>query len=84
MTTFEASSGWAYPDIDPVPPRTIADLDVPAERVAAEVARTAGLLAEQEHQTDPADSLFARLAVAHPEACHTAADYPNWTPGGAA
>ncbi|WP_326806717.1 hypothetical protein OHB04_02655 [Streptomyces sp. NBC_01775] len=50
-----------------------------AERVAA-----AGLLAEQQHLLDPADTVFARLAVEHPEACHTADDYPGWTPGGAA
>lgn len=45
--------------------------------------RDEALLAEQRHQTDVTDDAFARLAVTHPEACHTAADYPTWTPGGA-
>jgi len=40
-----------------------------------------GRLAEQWHQLDPADTAFARLAIDHPEACHTAADYPGWIPG---
>lgn len=48
-----------------------------AERVVAD-----GQLAEQQHLLDADDTRFARLAVDHPEACHTADDYPGWTPGG--
>ncbi|GAA2929328.1 hypothetical protein [Streptomyces enissocaesilis] len=73
-------------------PRSIADLDVPAEQVAAQVealvARlrsqrlAVGRAAELRHQIDPCDSAFARLACTHPEKCSTQADYPGWTPGG--
>jgi hypothetical protein len=77
-------------------PRPISDLDVPLptlrDRMAALVERQRQdaaaerlrlLLAEQSHQVDTADAAFARLACEHPEACSCAADYPNWTPGGA-
>ncbi|GAA2630103.1 hypothetical protein [Streptomyces axinellae] len=50
----------------------------------AELVAASARLAEQQHQLDTADGAFAALAVAHPEACHTDADYPGWTPGGAA
>lgn len=43
-----------------------------------------GRLAEQQHLLDPNDAAFALLAVQHPDRCHTAADYPAWTAGGAA
>lgn len=43
-----------------------------------------GRLAEQQHLLDSADTAFALLAVQHPDRCHTAADYPTWTAGGAA
>ncbi|MFF9559237.1 hypothetical protein ACF1DY_25900 [Streptomyces albus] len=43
-----------------------------------------GRLAEQQHLLDSADAAFALLAVQHPDRCHTAADYPTWTAGGAA
>lgn len=39
-------------------------------------------VAEQDHQLDHLDAAFARLACEHPEACHGANDYPDWTPGG--
>ncbi|MEU4967841.1 hypothetical protein [Streptomyces smyrnaeus] len=43
-----------------------------------------GHIAEQQHLLDPNDDAFAALAVQHPDRCHTAADYPAWTAGGAA
>ncbi|WP_318205329.1 hypothetical protein [Streptomyces sp. SCL15-4] len=43
-----------------------------------------GVAAEARHQVDDTDPVFARLACDHPEACSCEADYPGWTPGGAA
>ncbi|MFL0393523.1 hypothetical protein ACH0CM_12440 [Streptomyces albus] len=43
-----------------------------------------GRLAEQQHLLDTTDAAFAALAIDHPDRCHTAADYPTWTAGGAA
>ncbi|MGY1439467.1 hypothetical protein [Streptomyces reniochalinae] len=47
-----------------------------------------GQLAEQKHLLSDEDAafdlLFAGLAITHPEACHTPADYLAWTAGGAA
>ncbi|MGQ4733397.1 hypothetical protein ACUN3E_37785 [Streptomyces sp. Ju416(a)] len=69
---------------------TAADMermDVPLTdliaRVDAMAARrrdlfTAGLLAEDRHQCDPTDNLFAQLPCPHPEACSTSADYPGF------
>ncbi|MFG7942931.1 peroxidase [Streptomyces cacaoi] len=39
-----------------------------------------GRLAEQRHHLDAQDAAFAALAIAHPDRCHTADDYPDWTP----
>ncbi|MEU1133539.1 hypothetical protein ABZ383_27405 [Streptomyces sp. NPDC005900] len=55
----------------------IERLDMPLANVEAEIA-------EQRHQLDSIDGAFAALACAHPEACACPADYPGWTPGGAA
>lgn len=75
----------------------IARLDVPLPVVEAAIAREQWLAeraarrawllahpveAEQEHQLDPADTAFARLACEHDDCCSTEADYPGWTPGG--
>lgn len=69
----------------------LSRLDVPLADLVAEVAATtarkkaatariltAGLLAEDRHQCDPTDHLFAALPCPHPEACSTDADYPEW------
>lgn len=62
-------------------------LDTPLAVVAARVdaltalrrvRMTAGLLAEDRHQCDPTDALFALLPCPHPEACSTSADYPGF------
>lgn len=66
------------------PHRDIAALDVPADTVAAEALLLAGRTAEQRHQLDNYDRVFARMACDHPEACSCPADYPDWRPGGAA
>jgi len=76
----------------PTPQRRIDALDVPVEKVVWDLAQRAregrvlGRIAEQRHQCndDDCDRKFAALAEAHPEACSTPADYPDWTPGGAA
>lgn len=69
---------------------TAADLsrvDVPLADLIARVdaltalrrtRMTAGLLAEDRHQCDPDDNLFASLPCPHPEACSTSADYPGF------
>ncbi|WP_097982865.1 hypothetical protein [Streptomyces sp. f150] len=54
----------------------IAEVDALAARKRALFA--AGLLAEERHQCDPTDNLFAQLACPHPEACSTSADYPGF------
>ncbi|MET9550595.1 hypothetical protein ABZY36_35620 [Streptomyces sp. NPDC006627] len=59
-------------------------LGVPLAVVEAEALLYAGRAAEQRHQLDPHDDAFAALACAHPESCAHDADYPGWTPGGAA
>lgn len=59
----------------------ISALDVPLTQLVARVAErrlTDGLAAESRHQLDLADTAFATLAVTHPDACSTAADYPGW------
>lgn len=68
-------------------PRTIADLDVTAEQVAAE-AKTLDdcrVLREAMATThSPSDRIayaYGQYLVTHPEACATADDYPGWTPG---
>lgn len=58
--------------------RRLIALLVEQQRLAA------GIAAEERHQMDPADGAFTALACAHPEACSCPADYPDWTPGGAA
>ncbi|NEB42342.1 hypothetical protein [Streptomyces sp. SID14515] len=54
----------------------IVEVDALAARKRALFA--AGLLAEDRHQCDPADTLFAQLPCPHPEACSTSADYPGF------
>ena len=73
------------------PPRTPGDWDRPAAQVAADmkalVARqrkqhlAEGAAAEARHLGDPTDHAWEHLAVDHPEACSTDADYPGWKPG---
>lgn len=80
-----------------IPPRPIADLNVPLHRLEADLeaflalkqARTAaGVAAEARHQLDPGearmDRAFAALACDHPEACATDDTYPDFHPGGGA
>jgi hypothetical protein len=58
-------------------PRGIEALDVSVETLLAAMARS----------NSPSDKLAWSLDVellAHPERCATDADYPGWTPGGAA
>ncbi|MFJ9985373.1 hypothetical protein ACIQUD_15295 [Streptomyces globisporus] len=54
----------------------IARVDALTELKRAHMA--AGLLAEDRHQYDPADALFAQLPCPHPEACSTSDDYPGF------
>ncbi|MFH8867092.1 hypothetical protein [Streptomyces griseus] len=54
----------------------IAEVDALAARKRAHMA--AGLLAEERHQCDPADALFAQLPCPHPGLCSTADDYPGF------
>ncbi|MFJ7999047.1 hypothetical protein ACIQ7D_18130 [Streptomyces sp. NPDC096310] len=60
--------------------RAVAD-----EHIALKAAMAlTGATAEDRHLIDPADRAFARLACEHPDTCSCNADYPDWTPGGAA
>ncbi|WP_428956138.1 hypothetical protein [Streptomyces sp. cg35] len=65
----------------------IAALDTPLAEVEASV-RLLTLTAAEKRTHSPSDLLAYRLdeyLVTHPDApVSTAADYPNWTPGGAA
>lgn len=68
------------------PTNPIERLDVPVSRLDADmkalVARqrlAVGRAAEAHHLIDPTDAAFALLAVEHPEACTTAATYPDWS-----
>ncbi|MEU0355702.1 hypothetical protein [Streptomyces cyaneofuscatus] len=58
----------------------LADLiaRVDALTVLRRTRMTAGLLAEDRHQCDPDDALFAALPCPHPETCSTADDYPGF------
>ncbi|MFD3741109.1 hypothetical protein [Streptomyces sp. NPDC058629] len=58
----------------------LADLiaRVDALTVLRRARMTAGLLAEDRHQCDPADAIFAQLPCPHPELCSTSADYPGF------
>ncbi|MET7975819.1 hypothetical protein ABZW44_22790 [Streptomyces mirabilis] len=56
-------------------------VDVPIAVLDAEMKRLA-LQKAYEHQPEPLETEFARLACEHPEACSCSDDYPNWTPGG--
>ncbi|WP_331445810.1 hypothetical protein [Streptomyces xanthochromogenes] len=69
-----------------IPPRSPQDWDVPLPRLAADVKALVarqrladGRAAEAHHLVDACDPIFATLAVAHPEACSTCADYPDWS-----
>lgn len=64
-------------------PRSIADLDVPAEQLAAEAPLREAIAREIALHNDYEVSALSMslYLVAHPEACATAADYPGWTPG---
>lgn len=65
-------------------PRPIAAPTAPAEQVAAEVPLRKAIAREAELHNDyevSALSLSLYL-VTHPEACSTADEYPDWTPGG--
>lgn len=69
-----------------IPPRSPQDWDVPlafvelaAQRLVDEQRMAAGRAAEAHHLIDQADHAFELLAVVHPEACSTAADYPEWS-----
>ncbi|CAH9419588.1 hypothetical protein SGL43_06643 [Streptomyces globisporus] len=62
--------------LDTALPVLIARVDALAARRRAHMA--AGLLAEDRHQCDPTDTLFAALPCPHPEACSTSADYPGF------
>ncbi|MFE5958963.1 hypothetical protein [Streptomyces rubiginosohelvolus] len=62
--------------LDTALPVLIARVDALAAQKRAHMA--AGLLAEDRHQCDPTDHLFAALPCPHPEACATDADYPEW------
>ncbi|MET4670747.1 hypothetical protein [Streptomyces sp. PvR018] len=58
----------------------LADLIARVDALTAErrARMTAGLLAEDRHQCDPTDTLFATLPCPHPELCSTADDYPGF------
>lgn len=64
-------------------PRTIADLDVPAEQVAAEAPLREAIAREIALHNDYEVSALSMslYLVTHPETCATADDYPGWTPG---
>lgn len=66
------------------PRRPIADLDVPAEQVAAEAPLREAIAREIALHNDYEVSALsmALYLVTHPDApVSTAADYPGWTPG---
>lgn len=65
--------------------RAIHVLDVPVGVVESDIRAieerqrlAAGVAAEARHIADGSDTAFAQLAVTHPDACSTAADYPGW------
>ncbi|MFI2081512.1 hypothetical protein ACH43Y_14330 [Streptomyces rubiginosohelvolus] len=62
--------------LDTALPVLIARVDALAAQKRAHMA--AGQLAEDRHQCDPTDHLFAALPCPHPEACSTGADYPGF------
>ena len=68
--------------IDTPPPIEALDCPLPVLeadlRALAKRQQLAGRGAEQRHLVDPLDRTWGRLAVEHPEACSTAADYPGW------
>jgi hypothetical protein len=79
----------------PTTPRPVSELGVPLSRLAADVnaivarQRACQVLAEAaEHSSSPSDRIAYALdgwLVRHPEApLSSDADYPGWTPGGAA
>ncbi|GGV46239.1 hypothetical protein [Streptomyces spectabilis] len=59
-------------------PPQIERLDRALPALGAEAVRLSGRGAEMRHLADPLDHTWERLAVEHPEACSTAADYPGW------
>lgn len=66
----------------PATPRTIADVDVPAEQVAA-IAVLLETAARTHSRSDRlAYALDIRMAI-NDDTVATDADYPDWTPGGA-
>jgi hypothetical protein len=70
-----------------IPPRSPQDWDVPLARLEADVKALVarqrladGRAAEARHQfVNGTESVFARLAADHPEACSTASTYPEWS-----
>lgn len=75
----------------PTPPRDIRDLDVPLEKLQADIAEQSNCAVLREamtHTHSPSDRIAYSLdlyLVTHPDApVRTDADYPGWTPGGAA
>lgn len=71
----------------PRPPRSIADVDVPLEQLAADVARLAERrryadcqLTAQQHVLDANDRAYIHNATDHPDLIPSS----DWQPGGAA
>ncbi|MFG3136045.1 hypothetical protein ACGFZA_07460 [Streptomyces sp. NPDC048211] len=78
------AGGICLTHVDPiVTPRTIAALDVPAAVVEQQLARDVCLKA-MDKTFSPSDRIaYANdlYLLAHPEACSTDADYPEWAAG---
>ncbi|QCX81160.1 hypothetical protein C9F11_37885 [Streptomyces sp. YIM 121038] len=58
-------------------PRPIEALDRALHALEADAQRLA-LQDAYRHVPEPLEAEFAALAITHPEACSTAADYPGW------